>query len=123
MTTYAIQADGSLTDPKSQSDGQTALCWITPARGFYYVANTASNTLSGYTIAADGQPSLVGTTGIVATTEPGPIDLAASSDGAYLYVLLSATGQIASFEIGGSSLKPLNVVSGLPLSLQGIVAR
>ena len=78
VTTYAVHADGSLADPKSLSDGQAALCWITQARGYYYVANTASNTLSGYTIAADGQPSLVGATGIVATTEPGPIDLAAS---------------------------------------------
>ena len=53
----------------------------------------------------------------------GPIDAAASSDGNFLHVLLSATGQIAIYNINGGTLTPLPVVSGLPLSIQGIVAR
>ncbi|HZD71876.1 MAG TPA: hypothetical protein VFA45_24060 [Actinomycetes bacterium] len=44
-----------------------------------YVSNTDSNTLSGYTLGTDGAPALIGTTGIVATTESGAIDSAASS--------------------------------------------
>jgi hypothetical protein len=52
-----------------------------------------------------------------------PIDAATSSDGSFLYVLLSATGQIAIYGINGGTLTPLPVVSGLPLSIQGIVAR
>src|SRR5262249_32257905 len=81
VTTYAIGADGTLADPKSQSDGQAALCWIQRVGAYYYVSNTASNTISGYTISADGQPSLVTATGVVATTEPGPIDLTSPSQG------------------------------------------
>src|SRR5207248_2585045 len=80
VTTYQVNADGTLTDPKSLGDNQAALCWIQAARGFYYVANTGSDTLSGYRIAADGQPALIGATGIVATTEPGPIDLTSPPD-------------------------------------------
>ena len=38
-------------------------------------------------------------------------------------MLLSATGQIAIYSINGGTLTPLSVVSGLPLSIQGIVAR
>ena len=51
------------------------------------------------------------------------IDLAASADGQFLYVLKSATGEIAAFQINGTSLTPLFTVGGLPLSIQGIVAR
>jgi 6-phosphogluconolactonase (cycloisomerase 2 family) len=123
VTTYAVQADGSLTDPKSQSDGQTALCWITPARGFYYVANTGSNTLSGFTIAADGQPSLVGATGIVAITEPGPIDLAASSEGDFLYGETGLTSTVDEYHVeADGSLTKLGTVTGLPPGIEGIAA-
>ena len=123
VTTYAIQADGSLADAKSQSDGQVALCWIEPARGFYYVANTGSNTLSGYTIGADGQPSLVGATGIVATTEPGPIDLAASSDGSFLYGETGLTSTVDEYRVeSDGSLTKLGTVTGLPPGIEGIAA-
>jgi 6-phosphogluconolactonase (cycloisomerase 2 family) len=123
VTTYAVQADGSLTDPKSQSDGQVALCWITPARGFYYVANTGSNTLSGFTIAADGQPSLIGATGVVATTEPGPIDLAASGDGRFLYGETGVTSTVDEYQVGrDGTLTKLGTVTGLPPGIEGIAA-
>lgn len=122
-TTYAVQADGSLADPKSQSDGQTALCWITPARGFYYVANTGSNTLSGFTIDAAGQPSLVGATGVVATTEPGPIDLAASSDGSFLYGETGLASTVDEYHVeSDGSLTKLGTVTGLPPGIEGIAA-
>jgi DNA-binding beta-propeller fold protein YncE len=51
-----------------------------------------------------------------------PIDLAASSDGGFLYVLKSATGEIAAFKINGTALTPLFTQQGLPLSIQGIAA-
>jgi 6-phosphogluconolactonase (cycloisomerase 2 family) len=123
VTTYAVQADGSLTDPKSLSDGQAALCWIERVRGFYYVANTASNTLSGFTIAADGQPSLIGATGIVAATEPGPIDLAASSDGRFLYGETGIESTVDEYEVGSDgTLTKLGTVTGLPPGIEGIAA-
>jgi Lactonase, 7-bladed beta-propeller len=120
VTTYAVQADGSLADAKSLSDGQVALCWIEPARGFYYVANTGSNTLSGYTIGADGQPSLIGT---VATTEPGPIDLAASSDGSFLYGETGLTSTVDEYQVeSDGTLTKLGTVTGLPPGIEGIAA-
>lgn len=123
LTTYAVQGDGSLTDPKSLSDGQVALCWITPARGFYYVANTGSNTLSGFSIAADGQPSLLGATGVVATTEPGPIDLAASSEGDFLYGETGLASTVDEYHVeSDGSLTKLGTVTGLPPGIEGIAA-
>ena len=52
-----------------------------------------------------------------------PIDLAVSRDGDFLYVLKSATGEIAAFKITGNSLTPLFNQGGLPLSVQGIAVQ
>ena len=52
-----------------------------------------------------------------------PIDAAASDDENFLYVLKSATGEIAAFQVNGTTLTPLFTQGGLPLSIQGIVAK
>jgi 6-phosphogluconolactonase (cycloisomerase 2 family) len=122
VTTYDVGSDGTLADPKSQPDGQAALCWIERVGGFYYVSNTASNTLSGYTIAADGQPSLVTETGIVATTEPGPIDLTSPTAGSFLYAE-TGSGTVDEFAVDADgTLTPLGVVTGLPEGIEGIAS-
>ena len=120
VTTYRIQPGGTLTDPKSQSDGQVALCWIEPVRGFYYVSNTGNNTLSGYRISRDGQPSLLQPSGIAATTDPGPIDLASSDN--FLYAE-TGSGTVHEYDVrSDGSLAPLGTVTGLPAGIEGIAA-
>lgn len=58
LSTYVVQSDGTLNGSKSLSDGQMALCWVQRAGGFYYVANTASNTISAFRIdRKDSRPS------------------------------------------------------------------
>ena len=122
VTTYAVGSDGTLADPKSQSDGQVALCWIQRVGQYYYVSNTGSNTLSGYTIGADGQPALVTPTGVVATTEPGPIDLTSPSDGSFLYAETGG-GTVDEFAVNADgTLTQLGVVSGLPTGIEGIAS-
>jgi hypothetical protein len=119
VTTYAINSDGSLGDPKSQGDGQVALCWITRAHGFYYVSNTGSNTLSSYTIGPDGQPTLLAP--VAANTDAGPIDLAAS--GPFLYAETGITGTVDEFQVNGDgSLTPIGTATGLPPGIEGIAA-
>jgi hypothetical protein len=123
VTTYTIEPDGSLAGAKSLSDNQAALCWITGVRGFYYVANTGSNTLSGYRIGADGQPALVTPTGIVATTEPGPIDLAASSEGNFLYGETGVASTVDAYHVeSDGTLTKLGTATGLPPGIEGIAA-
>lgn len=122
LTTYAVQPDGTLTDPKSLSDGQAALCWITRVGRFYYVSNTGSGDVSGYTIASDGQPSLIGPTGIVATTEPGPIDSTSPSGTGFLYVE-TGSGTVDGFRVGDDgSLMQVGVSGGLPPGIEGIAS-
>jgi 6-phosphogluconolactonase (cycloisomerase 2 family) len=119
VTTYAIQSDGTLANPKSQSDGQAALCWIERVRDIYFVSNTGSNTLSSFRVGADGQPVLVAP--VAATTNPGPIDLASSGD--FLYAETGTNGTVDEFRVGADgSLAPIGSVKGLPAGLEGIAA-
>jgi hypothetical protein len=121
VTTYTVNGNGSLSNPQSLSDNQMALCWIVRTRGFYYVANTASNTLSGYRISSSGEPSLIGATGVVATTEAGPIDLAAS--GRYLYGQTGSAGTLDEYSVNADgTLTKLGVITGLPVGQEGIAA-
>ena len=104
-------------------DGQKALCWITPAGGYYYAANAGNNSVSAYSVASDGTPSLVGTTGVVATTDGGPIDMAASADGSTLYVEAGAAGAVDELHVNADgSLSDLGSVAGLGTGIEGIAA-
>lgn len=77
----------------SVANGQAALCWVTRAGAHYYGANAGSATLTGYTIDSGGQPTVVSET----STDAGPIDLAATPDGSFLYVETGAHGIVDGF--------------------------
>jgi 6-phosphogluconolactonase (cycloisomerase 2 family) len=122
VTTYVVGGDGTLADPKTLSDNQVALCWIQQVGPFYYVSNTGSDTLSGYRISTDGQPTLVTPTGVVATTEPGPIDLTSPSGTTFLYAETGG-GTVDEFEVNDDgTLTKLGVVDGLPPGIEGIAS-
>lgn len=121
LTTYAIDGDGTLADPRSLADGQVALCWITRVGPYYYVSNTGSNSVSGYRVAADGTPSLVTPSGVVATTETGTIDSTAA--GRFLYVETGVGGTVDEFRVeADGTLTPIGTVGGLPAGIEGIAA-
>lgn len=122
VTTYALGSDGRLTDPRSLTDGQVALCWITRVSGYYYVSNTGSNTVSGYTLDAAGTPSLVTATGVVANSNAGPIDSAAAED-RFLYVETGVAGTIDEFRVeADGTLTSIGSITGLPPGIEGIAA-
>jgi 6-phosphogluconolactonase (cycloisomerase 2 family) len=123
VTTYRIDPDGTLRKPRSLSDNQVALCWIQRVGRYYYVANTGSNTLSDYRIGRDGQPELVTPTGVVATTEAGPIDLMAPSDGRFLYGQTGLGGTVDEYRVNrDGTLTKLGAITGLPPGQEGIAA-
>ena len=123
VTTYTINPNGTLANPQSQSDNQVALCWIVQARGFFYVSNTGSNNLSGYRIDGNGRPTLIGPTGVVATTEEGPIDMATAAGGRFLYAQTGVGGTVEEFRFrDDGTLMRLGNVAGLPVGQEGIAA-
>jgi 6-phosphogluconolactonase (cycloisomerase 2 family) len=122
LHTFAFGPDGTLKSlSASVGDGQSALCWVTAAGGFYYTANAGSADLSAYTVTANGTPSLIGATGVAATTDPGPIDLTASASGQYLYGESGVAGSVDEFQINpNGSLRSLGRVEGLGAGIEGI---
>ena len=120
VTTYQIGQDGTLADPKSQTDGQVALCWIERVGRFYFVSNTGSSTLSAFRVGGDGQPELVNA--VAANTNPGPIDLASSGD--FLYAETGLTSTVDEFRVEhDGSLSSIGSVTGLPPGIEGIASK
>jgi hypothetical protein len=124
LHTFSFGPDGTLASlSASVGDGQAALCWVTAADGFYYVANAGSADVSAYAVADNGTPSLVGATGAAATTDAGSIDLTASADGKYLYAEAGIAGAVDEFRINpDGSLNPLGSVADLGAGIEGIAA-
>jgi len=106
----------------SVPDKGTAACWVVITGQTAWVVNTVTGTISAYGVGANGQLSLINPVAASLGTAV-PIDLIASPDGKYLYVLESAIGGVAAFQINDSKLTPLFNKTGLPLSIQGIAAR
>jgi 6-phosphogluconolactonase (cycloisomerase 2 family) len=126
VSSYGITSANALDIiSPSVANGQAASCWIslTPRGQAAFVSNTARSTLSSYQVGANGQLALVA--GAAASTGAGsaPIDSALSDDNRFLYVIDSALGRMVSFRVNGTSLAPLEAVTRLPRTVQGIVAR
>jgi 6-phosphogluconolactonase (cycloisomerase 2 family) len=104
---------------------ETAACWVTVSGDgrFLYTTNTASGTISGFSIRPDGSIALLDANGVTGTTGGGVVDVTLSANGRYLYALRSGAGAIAMFRVeehGG--LKGLGSIA-LPAGANGLVAR
>jgi len=111
---YAVAADSSLVPlGVSASSGGAALCWNVRVGSFLYGANAGSGTLTSWSLAKDGTATVLAP--VAATTSRGPIDLAATENGKYVYVLSALDGAVDAFATtkdGG--LVPAGVTTGLP---------
>ena len=120
LTTYALNGNGTVTDPKPLPDGQAALCWVTAIGNDFYVANAGSNTISHYRSDSAGNLTLEG---VVGNTETGAIDLIAASDGRDIYAESGGAGTVDEFGVSADgSLTRLGTITGLPIGLEGIAA-
>jgi 6-phosphogluconolactonase (cycloisomerase 2 family) len=119
VTTYAVQPDGTLADPRSQTDNQMALCWILRVGQYHYVSNTASNTLSAFRITTDGQPLLIGT---VAGTQAGPIDLTSPTGTSFIYAQ-TGSGTLHAYHVNSDGgLTAVGAIPELPPGMEGIAS-
>jgi 6-phosphogluconolactonase (cycloisomerase 2 family) len=109
VSTYVVQADGSLSPVATASDGQVALCWIARDHDVYFVSNTGSGTESAFRIDSAGHPMLLANNPV----GPGPIDIAVPHGGRVLYVELGGNGTIAELRVGDDgTLTPIGTVAG-----------
>ena len=145
ISTWQIQASGALqpismdvpSGDRATESGRTA-CWLdfNNAGDVFFVSNALEAGLASFSF-NNGEVQLLDETAAVGTgagttTNPseafdrteGWIDLWISDDGRHLYQLFGLDGTIGVYQINGSSLTPVQEVSGdLPTTnTQGIVA-
>lgn len=124
MSSYGVSGGAFTTISASVPDFQGAACWVEVTRhGRYaYVANTGSDNVSGYRIAADGSISLLDADGVTAPAGDAPADVA-EGRGRALYVRNGGDGTISSYERRhGGSLVPTGTVGGIPAGASGLAA-
>jgi 6-phosphogluconolactonase (cycloisomerase 2 family) len=114
VSSYWVQVDAELTTISAHvANAQAATCWSVVAKGYLYVANAGSNTITGYSENWRGQLTLLDSSGVTATTDAGPVDLAASADGRFIYQQATGAGVIDEFKVNDNgSLTRIGTVTG-----------
>ena len=91
-SSYTVGSHAALTlDSVAGPTGQAAACWTALVGGTLYAANAGSNSITAF---AEGQGALSIADAVAATTGAGPIDIAASADGRFVYQLTGGSGQV-----------------------------
>jgi 6-phosphogluconolactonase (cycloisomerase 2 family) len=126
ISSYTVNGSGSLSLlGSSASTGGAALCWNIQVGRTIFGANAGSATLSAWRVPANGAATLIRP--VAASTGAGPIDLAASRDGRYLYTQESVAGTVGAYKVSGDgTLERIQTVTGLPAftttGMEGIAA-
>ena len=119
ISSYTINANGTTTAiSQSVPTYGNGNCWnaITPNGKWVYVDNAATFTVAGFSVAKNGSLAPIGGT-IVSTLPEGVnnLDITISSNGKYLFNLLSGSGEIGVYSINNDgTLTQLGVIEGLP---------
>ncbi|WP_326569630.1 hypothetical protein VSH64_00815 [Amycolatopsis rhabdoformis] len=117
-SSYALTAGGRLeTLSAAVATGeQGAPCWSVVVGATVYTANTNSDSITAFRIGHDGGLTLTDPSAIAATTDPAPIDLAATGDGRFLYQLSAGAGAVDEYSVArDGSLHRIGSVTGLPV--------
>ena len=123
-SSYTVNADASLSIIASHvPDGQMAACWSVVAQGHVFVANSGSANITGYNEDASGGLTLHDASGVTAATGGGPVDMAVTQDGQFLYEEANAAGEIDEFHVNADgSLSLIGTVAGLGAVTAGVGA-
>ncbi len=118
VSAFSDGADGTLTPIGSSPfpDQQMAPCWVEISHdgSFLFTVNTASGSISRYSIAPGGKLTLLGSTPSNATGGVGAVDARLSPDGRWLFLDESKIGSVGTFAVHGGNLTE---VSGSPTAL------
>ncbi|MGB8195969.1 MAG: hypothetical protein WCF25_03055 [Acidimicrobiales bacterium] len=119
VTTYRVNADGTLSSLGTVTDGAAALCWISGANGYFFGSNAGSGTVSSFTENAAGAPVLVNAT--AGTAHAGTTDSVVSPDGKFFYVESGGAGTIDAFAVGASgTLSQIETIFNIPVASEGL---
>ncbi|KIF75414.1 hypothetical protein QR77_18945 [Streptomyces sp. 150FB] len=97
VATYTLARDGKVTQVDQKATGGAATCWVIGAGGKLYASNAGTGTISGYSEDTHGKLTALGDT----ATDAGTVDVAASSDGRFLYAQTGKSGAVDEFRVNG----------------------
>jgi len=114
VSSFNDAADGTLTAvgaPVANDGG--ASCWIEISHdgSFLFAVNTASASVSSYSIGAGGTLTFLNSTGS-GQVGAGAEDARLSPDGSALWVVESGTNGVTGFTVQGGALTPLAAAAG-----------
>lgn len=114
IETYAFDRDGDLAlQSVSASGGGAAMCWNVVVGRTVYGVNSGSDTISSWQLARRGAPQL----SEAVAAEPGsaPVDIDATRDDRYVYVLNAVDGTVTGYAVDGDgSLDEVERQDGIP---------
>jgi 6-phosphogluconolactonase (cycloisomerase 2 family) len=112
VSAFSDAADGTLTSIGTSpfADNQSAPCWVEISHDgqYLFTVNTASKTISSYTIANDGSLTLLQSTPALTAPSATPEDARLSPDGSTLWVVDPSADTISGFAVNGGSLTELS---------------
>ena len=104
-------SDGTLTSIGASpfADDQTAPCWVEISHDgrYLFTVNTASKTISSYSIAAGGSLTLLQSTPQLTAPATSPEDARLAPDGSTLWVVDPGADAISGFTVNGGTLTEL----------------
>jgi 6-phosphogluconolactonase (cycloisomerase 2 family) len=125
-SSYKVTPPDTLTSiSDSVPDHNTAPCWVVITRNgrLAFTSNTASNTISAYSIGASGSLTLTTQNGISAETGKTPTDLALGPHDRFLFVLNLKSRTIGAYAVAsGGTLMRVRGARGLSASALGLAA-
>jgi hypothetical protein len=123
VSSYGLGAGSLALVSASIPDYQTAACWITLTGSTAWVVNTATATLSSYSVNDGDGLSLENPVAASTGQDTFPTDVGSSSDRQFVYVIKSAGGDLAGYHVNGDSLAHVFELTGLPYSIAGIAVQ
>jgi 6-phosphogluconolactonase len=115
VSAFSVTGGGTLSSIGASpfADNQTAPCWVEITRDgqFLFTVNTASGSISRYSIAENGTLTLLGSTAVGNQTGVGAVDARLSGDGRTLYVDESRAAAVGEFAVEDGQLTPLGAVA------------
>jgi 6-phosphogluconolactonase len=130
VSSYIVAPEGDLeVVSPSVATNQTAACWVVVSKDgkFAYDTNAGSGSISGFRISHDASITLLdddGRTGVTGDGS-GPLDMAFSSNGRYLYSLNGGNNTISAFRVAGDGrLITIDEAAAMvPAGANGLAAR
>jgi len=126
LSSYDLSPDGELNviSPSVAAGTEKAACWVVVTKNgrYAYTTNTASGTVSSYTIRHNGTLQLANAQ--AASVGGAPIDAAITGNGRFLYVLNAALNRIDGLQINsdGTLAAVAAGITGLPAGTNGLAA-